>query len=113
MIDMSKYPVINPDGSMDVAIYANWGVLAAEKQCVYTMAPAATAAVSEPRVVRIPAELRPYLTIAHDAAIVPAGDWAYLLSEILTGGANETPALAWYGKDGRHRRVKLADVGAE
>ena len=72
-----------------------------------------TAAVSEPRVVRIPAELRPYLTIAHDAAIVPAGDWAYLLSEILTGGADETPALAWYGKDGRHRRVKLADVGAE
>ena len=55
MIDMSKYPVINPDGSMDVAIYANWGVLAAEKQCVYTMAPTDTAAVSEPRVVRIPA----------------------------------------------------------
>ena len=42
MINMSRYPVINPDNSMDVVIYANWGVLAAEKQCVYTMAPAAT-----------------------------------------------------------------------
>ena len=29
MIDMSRYPVINPDNSMDVVIYANWGVLAA------------------------------------------------------------------------------------
>lgn len=89
---------------MDVKIFDNYGVLAHEKQHVYTTAPEATAKVSEPFYIIIPSGLRPYVTVDGAIAIEPPdGLGKYLLSECLATGRNGMPVIAYVDKYGERR----------
>ena len=84
---------------MDVKIYDNFGVLAHEKQHVYTTAPEATAVVSEPFYIIIPNGLKPYVTVDGNVAIEPPDCIGpLLLSECLATGRNGMPVIAYVDK---------------
>ena len=87
---------------MDVMIYDNYGVLAHEKQHVYTTAPESTAVISEPFYIILPEDLHPYLTEAGEVALsVPDGFNPYLLRELLATAPDGMPILSYIGRDGR------------
>lgn len=95
---------------MIVKIYANYGVLAHEKETVYTIAPHENATVSEPVTVTIPESVNPCKNEAGEI-IVTLDGMAYLLSEVLTNAGNR-PVLRWY--DGRgYKTLSIADYGKE
>lgn len=89
---------------MEVLIYANYGVLAHEKECVYTVAPCEHAVVSEPFYISIPESLHPYLTQSDEVALEIDNTFApYLLHEVLITGSDGTPRIRWIDKSGvRH-----------
>ena len=92
---------------MDVKIYANYGVLAHEKQPVYTTAPEATATVSEPFYIIIPDAMKPYVTEGGQIALIlPDGFGPYLLAECLATGQDDMPVITWIDKN-EERRVYL------
>lgn len=87
---------------MDVMIYDNYGVLAHEKQHVYTTAPEATAKVSEPFYIILPDAMQPYETAAGEIALsVPNGFNPYLLRELLSTARDGMPVLRWIDRDGK------------
>ena len=87
---------------MDVKIYDNYGVLAHEKQHVYTTAPEATATVSEPFYIIIPDTLQPYVTEAGEIALIlPDGFGPYLLAECLATNRDGMPVISWIDKNGK------------
>lgn len=61
---------------MDVMIYENYGVLAHEKEPVYTVAPHEHAVVSEPFFISIPVSLHPYMTKSGEVALEIANTFA-------------------------------------
>ena len=94
---------------MKVKIYDNYGVLAHEKQHVYTTAPEATATVSEPFYIIIPDSMTPYITAAGQVALnVPDGYNPYLLSELLFTANDGMPVLSWID---RHHKVHEYRLG--
>lgn len=87
---------------MDVMIYDNYGVLAHEKQHVYTIAPEATADVSEPFYIIIPEGMHPYITTEGFVALsVPSGHNPYLLQDLLDTARDGMPILRYIGRDGK------------
>lgn len=92
---------------MKATIYANYGVLAAEKRVIYTInAPHTHATASEKIEVEIPEKLNPYVTEMDDIGIEPDGSYAHLLSEVLfTHG--DSPAVRYAEKEGTYRIVVL------
>ena len=98
---------------MDVMIYANYGVLAHEKQPVYTVAPEATATISEPFYIIIPDSMQPHVTIGGSVAVVLPNSFSpYMLSELLHTDCNDMPVLEWIDKDGKRCRYSLDTHGA-
>ena len=101
---------------MDVKIYVNYGVLAHEKQRVYTTAPEPTATVSEPLYIIIPSGLKPYVTVNGTIAIEPpdgAGNGKYLLWECLATGHYGMPIIAYVDKFGKRRSYLLGTYACE
>ena len=89
---------------MDVKVYDNYGVLAHEKEHVYTTAPEATATLSEPFYIIIPNGLHPYITDAGEVALIPPGGFGpYLFAECLATGRNGMPVIAWVDREGKRR----------
>ena len=88
---------------MDVIIYDNYGVLAHEKQHVYTTAPEATAVVSEPFYIIIPEGMHPYVTEAGEVALsLPNGYNPYLLREVLATARDGMPMIAYIDRSGEN-----------
>lgn len=85
---------------MKTTIYANYGILAHEKQTIYTTAPTDLATVSEPVTVEIPARFAPGLN-GFDEVVLTIGNTDYLLGEILSHQGNK-PALRWYDGNAYH-----------
>jgi hypothetical protein len=93
---------------MKVKIYENHGVLAHEKQSVYTTAPAATATLSEPIYILIPEDMHPYVTVSGEVALeVMDGFNPYLLHELLVTGHAGTPALQYVDRHGGSHTIYL------
>lgn len=82
---------------MKTTIYANYGVLAHEKEVIYTTAPTDYATVSEPITVEIPESFKPGKN-ALDMILVEIDGKNYLLDEVLTNRGDD-PCISWY--DGR------------
>lgn len=86
---------------MKVTIYANYGLLGAEKRCVYTKAPA-DAVVSEPLEVIIPDDMAPYEGELGDIVVTLDGQ-KYLLGDVLCG--DEYPCIMIPGYTTRYKRL--------
>ena len=71
---------------MKTTIYANYGMLAAEKRCIYTTRKS-EAAVSEPLEVIIPDEFAPYES-ADGSIVVTIDGETYLQRDLLCGDEN-------------------------
>lgn len=91
---------------MKVKIYANYGVLAHEKETVYSTVPM-DAVTRDALFVEIPDELEP--AEAEDGSIIiTVSGTVYLLSELLRTGKDCKPILQW--SDGRSvHTVKLTE----
>lgn len=81
-------------------IYANYGVLAHEKETVYTTVPHESATLSEPIIIDLPASANPREN-AFGEILVDLNETTYLLSEVLTG-TNGDVALRWFDGKTRH-----------
>lgn len=92
---------------MKLDIICNYGVLAHEKQWIYTCTtPHPHGKAYDTVTVEIPERLQPYETVT--GAIAVALDGAtYLLSDVLTS-RNDEPCLAWF--DGAHRHYVTLPV---
>lgn len=91
---------------MITTIFANYGVLAHEKEPAYTIAPHEYAASSEPIPVILPADVRAYRNAADEVIVVLDGA-AYLLSEVLTNSGSK-PVIRWYNGSG-YRTITLTE----
>ena len=85
---------------MLVKIYANYGVLAHEKETVYTTVPHEHATASEPIIINLPASVNPGENEAGEI-LVDLNGTTYLLAEVLSG-TNGDVALKWF--DGKNYR---------
>nr|DAT51551.1 MAG TPA: hypothetical protein [Caudoviricetes sp.] len=91
---------------MKVTIYANYGVLAAEKRCVYTFpCSAETADVSERIDVIIPDKYAPYETETGNI-VLTIGGCKYLLREVLCG--DDYPCITIPGPFAKYERLARA-----
>ena len=98
---------------MDVKIYDNYGVLAREKQHVYTTAPEATAAVSEPFYIIIPEGMRPYVTASGEVALeLPDVLKPYLLREVLATGHDGMPTIRYIDRKKKSHTFYPGTYGA-
>lgn len=98
---------------MDVKIYDNYGVLAHEKQHVYTTAPEATAAVSEPFYIIIPEGMHPYVTASGEVALeLPDGFNPYFLHEVLATGRDGMPIIRYIDRKEKSHTFHLGTYGA-
>lgn len=89
---------------MIVKIYANYGVLAHEKETVYTTVPHEHATLSEPVLIDLPASVNPRENAAGEI-LVDLNGMPYLLSEVL-GGRKGDVALKWF--DGKtYRQIPI------
>ena len=97
---------------MKTTIYANYGVLAHEYQTIYTAtAPHGHAKVSEPVIVEIPDDFKPYHNDYGEVVItVPGMPWPYMLDEVLTTVNGDLPGLRWYDGHKEHR-LTLKTIG--
>lgn len=85
---------------MIVEIYANYGVLAHEKETVYTTAPHEHATLSEPILINLPDSVSPCENFLGETLVTLDGK-IYLLSEVLSGRKGDV-ALKWF--DGKTYR---------
>lgn len=91
---------------MKATIYANYGVLAAEKRCVYTFPGSAEiAGVSERLDVIIPDKFAPRETEDGNVVLTIDG-YEYLLSDVLCG--NEHPCIVIPGPSERYECLARA-----
>lgn len=95
---------------MDVMIYANYGVLAHEKTCVYTTAPEATATVSEPFYIIIPDSMTPYETVDGQIALMLDGR-PWLLYECLATARDGMPVIRWFDRQGKRHAYSPGTYG--
>lgn len=90
---------------MIVKVYANYGVLAHEKETVYTTAPHEYATLSEPILIDLPASVNPREN-AFGEILVDLSGMTYLLFEVLNGAKGDV-ALKWF--DGKTYRTILVE----
>lgn len=93
---------------MTTTIYANYGVLAHDKQTVFTAVSPADAALSEELTVDIPDECEPYEAIVGTIAL-KLGGHIYHLGEALAS-RNDAPALRWCDQYGHTHYMPLRIV---
>lgn len=93
----------------ETTIYANYGVLAHDKETVFTAtAPHAHADFAEKITVIIPDQYEPYETQSGEVALsVPNGFNPYLLSEVLVSGKDGGPWLRYVDRDGHYHQYAL------
>lgn len=93
---------------MQIVIYANYGVLAHEKQVLYSMAPYAE--INEKMIVEIPAELRPRYN-DREILFVKIPDHGETPFVDVLGTFGDDPAVRWYDDDGdlHHRILKKVE----
>ena len=89
---------------MTTTIYANYGMLAAEKRCVYTTGKT-DATASEPIDVVIPEKFTPEKNVA-DEIVVTLDGFSYLLRDVLSG--DEHPCIMIPGYTTRYERLARA-----
>ena len=89
---------------MKVTIYANYGMLAAEKRCVYTVNKT-DATVSEPLDVVIPEKFAPAKNAAGEIVVTLDG-YNYRLQDVLCG--DEQPCIMVPGYTTRYERLARA-----
>ena len=89
---------------MKATIYANYGMLAAEKRCIYTTAET-DATVSEPLDVVIPEKFAPAKNAA-DEIVVTLDGYNYRLQDVLCG--DEQPCIMIPGYTTRYERLVRA-----
>lgn len=98
---------------MDVKIYDNYGALSHEKQHVYTTAPEATAAVSEPFYIIIPESMHPYVTASGEIALdLPDAFKPYLLREVLATGRDGMPIIRYIDRKEKSHTYYPGTYGA-
>ena len=90
---------------MKTIIYANYGVLAHEKQTVYTTAPISD--VYDKLTVEIPTRLNPYITVMDEVGIEPEKAMCNGLSEVLTTTKGNRPAIRYCDRNGYLHIVAL------
>ena len=90
---------------MKTTIYANYGVLAHEKQTVYSTSPISD--VYDKLTVEIPATLNPYTTMMDEVGIEPDNAMCNGLSEVLTTTTGKRPAVRYCDRDGKLHIVAL------
>lgn len=83
---------------MKTTIYANYGILAHEKQTIYTVVPTDEATVSEPVTIEIPESFKPWKN-EFDQILLTINGKTYFLYEVLYHRAGK-PCINWY--DGAH-----------
>ena len=93
---------------METIIYANYGVLAHEKQTVYSPCPISD--VHDKLTVEIPESLNPYVTVMGEVGIEPDNSWCYGLSEALTTTTGKRPAVRYCDRDGKLHIVALTII---
>lgn len=92
---------------MKLDIICNYGVLAHEKQWIYTCTTSHPQGKAYDTVtVEIPERLQPYETVTGAIAVTLDGA-PYLLSDVLTS-RNDKPCIRWY--DGAHTRYVALPV---
>lgn len=93
---------------MIISIYKSYGVLAHEKEPVYTYGNPASE-IYDVASVEIPEAFKPReaVHIASDTILVHVGGYDYLINEVLTN-AGDAPALRWSDGDKTHwRRLRI------
>lgn len=90
---------------MKTTIYANYGVLAHEKQTVYTTNPISD--VCDKLTVEIPDSLNPYITVMDEVGIEPDNAGCNGISEVLTTAAGNRPAVRYCDSNGKINIVAL------
>lgn len=90
---------------METTIYANYGVLAHEKQTVYSTSPVSD--VHEKLTVEIPASLNPYTTVMGEVGIEPDGYGCTGLAEVLTTTRGNRPAVKYMDRNNKLHIVAL------
>lgn len=93
---------------MTTTIYANYGVLAHEKQTVYTTNPISD--VCDKLTVEIPASLNPYITVMDEVGIEPDNSGCNGLSEVLTTTTGNRPAVRYCDREGNKHIVALTVI---
>lgn len=88
---------------MEIKIYANYGVLAHEKEPVFTVGCPIEENLADELTVIIPDEFEPYEAQYGAIALTLSGR-KYLLREVLTNRGDD-PVLSWY--DGKEHWKKL------
>lgn len=94
---------------MKTTIYANYGVLAHEKQTIYTTAPTDEAVYSEPITVDIPESFKPGEN-AFGIVLVEIDGSNWLLGDVLDS-RDDKPCISWYdGPRSKHwKMLKVID----
>lgn len=93
---------------MKATIYADYGVLAHERQTIYTACNQHVyAKYSERITVEIPDKFNPYVTADGSIALRINGI-PYMLDEVLATTAADNPCIMWYNDSGRH--IERLDV---
>lgn len=91
---------------MNIKIYCNYGVLAAEKRNIYTYgAPHDAAACYDEMTVEIPEEWEPYENNVGDLMVTAPWGWSYSINEVLQG--NEKPCFYALDKSMKGHRTYL------
>lgn len=91
---------------MNIKIYCNYGVLAAEKRNIYTYgAPHDAAACYDEMTVEIPEEWEPYENNVGDFMVTAPWGWSYSINEVLQG--NEKPCFYALDKSMKGHRTYL------
>lgn len=93
---------------MKTTIYANYGVLAHEKQTVYTTNPISD--VCDKLTVEIPDSLNPYITVMDEVGIDPDNAGCIGLSDVLTTATGNRPAVRYCDLNGKFNIVALTII---
>lgn len=94
---------------MNINIYCNYGVLAAEKRNIYTYgAPHDAATCYDEMTVEIPEEWEAYENNAGDLMVTAPWGWSYSINEALQG--NEKPCFYALDKNMNGHRYYLKSV---
>lgn len=93
---------------MYIDLYANYGILAHEKETIFTVGnPSGAAVCYDKYSAEIPQALNPYVTASGSIAIQPKDATPYLLREALLTTAGGAPALRWWDKAEKRHCVTL------
>lgn len=95
---------------MNINIFANYGVLTAEKRTVYTFGnPQPTAVTWDNLCVETPDGWDYYESEAGLGLVTAPWGWTYEINEIL--GGDQSPMFIAIDKNGKERRIKLKSAG--